>query len=47
MKIIDMETGKTLFVGSMAQCEWWIDEKGFRVVADNDRGDTYWVRSMR
>ncbi len=44
MRIIDMNTGAELFRGTLAQCEWWIDEKGYRIVADNDMGDTYWVK---
>jgi hypothetical protein len=47
MRIIEMNTGAELFRGTIAQCEWWIDEKGYRIVADNDMGDTYWVKSIR
>ena len=47
MRIIEMNTGAELFRGTIAQCEWWIDEKGYRIVADNDMGDTYWVKPIR
>jgi hypothetical protein len=47
MRIIEMNTGAELFRGTLAQCEWWIDEKGYRIVADNDMGDTYWVKRAR
>jgi len=47
MRIIEMNTGAELFRGTPAQCEWWIDEKGYRIVADNDMGDTYWVKRSR
>jgi hypothetical protein len=47
MRIIEMVTGAELFRGTLAQCEWWIDEKGYRIVADNDMGDTYWVKRFR
>ena len=46
MCVIDMNTGEKLFRGSSAQCEWWIDEKGYWIVADNDIGDTYWVKPL-
>jgi len=46
VKVIDASTQEVLFRGSYAQCEWFIDEKRYFVLADNDSCTKFWVRKM-
>lgn len=44
VSVVSILTGKTIFTGTLAQCEWFIDVKSLTIYADNDSGDTFWVK---
>ena len=46
VKVIDANTQEVIFRGSYTQCEWFIDEKRYFVLADNDSCTKFWVQKM-
>jgi hypothetical protein len=43
VSIIDANSRATLFAGTPAECEEFIIQWGFRIVADNRSGTALWV----
>ena len=44
MTVADIVTSETLFVGTPAQCAWFIDVKGLTLHGTARSGDTVWVK---
>ena len=43
VKVIDVYSNVIRFEGTLGEAEAFIDEWGFRIVADNDAGTSLWV----